>query len=229
MKFDYKPYRQTVPDDELLSDLKRVFFLCNTDTLTMMQYSTEGKYDCSTILRRFGTWNSALQKLGIHLTQQFWTEEDLFKNLETVWSKKGSQPRRRDMDNKNISNISSGAYLRKFGRWSNALKAFVEFINSEDSLEQESTSNSNMEREESNIHSTKRDINLRLRFKVLQRDNFKCCICGRSPATTPGLKLQVDHIKPWSNGGESVIDNLQTLCSDCNLGKSNLAFNLNVN
>ena len=69
---------------------------------------------------------------------------------------------------------------------------------------------------------TKRDINLRLRFLVMKRDNFKCCMCGRSPATTPNLELHIDHIKPWSKGGETVIENLQTLCADCNLGKSNL-------
>jgi len=31
----------------------------------------------------------------------------------------------------------------------------------------------------------------------------------------------VDHITAWSNGGETILENLQTLCSDCNLGKSN--------
>ncbi|MCI5815572.1 HNH endonuclease [Ruminococcus sp.] len=48
-------------------------------------------------------------------------------------------------------------------------------------------------------------------------------MCGRSPSTTIGLELHIDHIIPWSMGGETVIDNLQTLCSDCNLGKSNLS------
>ena len=71
-------------------------------------------------------------------------------------------------------------------------------------------------------HLTRRDINLRLRFLVLKRDNFKCCICGRSPATTSNLELHVDHIQPYSKGGETVLENLQTLCSDCNLGKSDL-------
>ena len=71
-------------------------------------------------------------------------------------------------------------------------------------------------------HKTTRDISLRLRFKVLMRDNFKCCICGASPATDFSVQLHVDHIKPWSKGGETTIDNLQTLCSKCNLGKSDL-------
>jgi len=72
------------------------------------------------------------------------------------------------------------------------------------------------------LHKTTRDINLRLRFLIMKRDNFKCCICGRSPATTPNLELHIDHIKPWSKGGETVPENLQTLCSDCNLGKSDI-------
>ena len=29
-----------------------------------------------------------------------------------------------------------------------------------------------------------------------------------------------DHIVPWSKGGKSVLENLQMLCTDCNLKKS---------
>jgi len=35
-----------------------------------------------------------------------------------------------------------------------------------------------------------------------------------------GLELHVDHIQPWSRGGPTVFENLQTLCNSCNLGKS---------
>ena len=73
-------------------------------------------------------------------------------------------------------------------------------------------------------HKTKRDINLRLRFKVMARDHFKCCNCGKSPATDPSVVLHIDHIYPYSKGGETIMENLQTLCSDCNLGKSDLVF-----
>ena len=69
---------------------------------------------------------------------------------------------------------------------------------------------------------TSRSIDLRLRFKVLSRDCFRCRSCGASPATQPGVHLEVDHIIPWSKGGETELDNLQTLCSACNQGKSNL-------
>lgn len=58
-----------------------------------------------------------------------------------------------------------------------------------------------------------------LRYDVFKRDNFKCSICGMS--AKDGVKLQVDHIIPISKGGKTEIENLQTLCSRCNIGKSN--------
>jgi len=68
---------------------------------------------------------------------------------------------------------------------------------------------------------TNRIANLRQRFRVMKRDGFKCVLCGASPATTPGCELQIDHIIPWSKGGETAEENLRTLCAQCNLGRSN--------
>ena len=59
-----------------------------------------------------------------------------------------------------------------------------------------------------------------LRYDILHRDNFKCCICGRT-AKEDGVKLHIDHIIPVSKGGTNDVSNLRTLCQDCNLGKSN--------
>ena len=47
-------------------------------------------------------------------------------------------------------------------------------------------------------------------------------MCGASPAKDPSVILHVDHIKPWSKGGETNLDNLRTLCSVCNIGKSDM-------
>lgn len=69
-------------------------------------------------------------------------------------------------------------------------------------------------------HKTKRDASVKLRFDVFKRDNFKCCACGASPAKDVNVELHIDHIFPWSKGGETKMDNLQTLCSRCNIGKS---------
>ncbi len=58
-----------------------------------------------------------------------------------------------------------------------------------------------------------------LRYSILKRDGFRCCICGSSQAD--GVKLEVDHIIPVSKGGKTIADNLQTLCERCNRGKGN--------
>ena len=71
-----------------------------------------------------------------------------------------------------------------------------------------------------NIKKSTRAISDKLRYQVLKRDNFKCCACGASPAKDPSVELHIDHIIPWSKGGESTLENLQTLCSKCNIGKS---------
>ena len=65
-----------------------------------------------------------------------------------------------------------------------------------------------------------RVISNKLRYQVLKRDNFKCCACGASPAKNPAVELHIDHIVPWSKGGETILENLQTLCAKCNIGKS---------
>jgi hypothetical protein len=66
-------------------------------------------------------------------------------------------------------------------------------------------------------------ISPRVRYNVFKRDNFRCQICGHSQAD--GVTLHVDHRTSIADGGEDEIDNLQTLCSDCNLGKSSDSMN----
>ena len=181
------------------------------------QYGDLGKYDITTVIRRFGTWNAALQKANIEISNRININDDeLSENILRLWEYYGRQPRRRDCANP-PSTISDYPYNRRFGSWTAALQAFVEFANGSDIEEIADSSNSVIPKK----RKSGRDPSIRLRWKVLQRDNFKCCACGSSPAITPGVELHVDHIIPWSKGGETIFENLQTLCSKCNLGKSN--------
>jgi len=66
--------------------------------------------------------------------------------------------------------------------------------------------------------SIKRNVSLSTRTKVLERDKYTCQMCGRN--RHEGVKLEVDHIIPVSKGGSNNMSNLQTLCFDCNRGKS---------
>lgn len=66
-----------------------------------------------------------------------------------------------------------------------------------------------------------RDEWLRLRYRVLEKVGGRCEACGRSKKD--GAIIQVDHIKPKSIYPELALseNNLQVLCRDCNVGKSN--------
>jgi hypothetical protein len=70
----------------------------------------------------------------------------------------------------------------------------------------------------SNSNKTERNVSKSTRFKVLKRDNYRCRICGVNADN--GASLEVDHIKPLAKGGSNSIDNLWTLCDNCNRGKS---------
>ncbi len=216
MKYEFNEYRPSASDEELIEGLKRVAS-AYPPPLSSTKYQGAGKYNISTISRRFGSWTHALELAGVtaDTTNKQHSTEELFSNIERVWVAKGKQPTRSDMNDKSLSTISSGSYLRRFKTWNNALQVFVSYIGSgyDDAL---LTVKSN----ESCSCKGTRDVNLRLRFRVMQRDNFKCCICGASPAKDPSVVLHVDHIVPWSKGGKTELDNLQTLCSNCNYGKS---------
>ena len=62
-------------------------------------------------------------------------------------------------------------------------------------------------------------LTARLRWKILQRDNFRCGLCGADAARDHSVRLDVDHIIPVSEGGRTEAGNLRTLCSRCNNGK----------
>jgi len=59
-------------------------------------------------------------------------------------------------------------------------------------------------------------ISLKKRIFVLERDNYTCRKCGRKASEG---RLEVDHIIPVSKGGTDELNNLQTLCFECNRGK----------
>ena len=62
----------------------------------------------------------------------------------------------------------------------------------------------------------------KMRYKILQRDDHRCVLCGRTAQESiaaSGYGLEVDHIIPVSKGGKTVESNLRTLCFACNRGK----------
>ena len=219
MKYKLKIHHRNTSDKELIDDLIKIANFLKKDSVTIDEYNENGEYHATTLTRRFGSWFTALEKAGLKRTRTLGvTDEDYFQNLEEVWTKLGRQPKYNDMQ-KPFSKYVAGAYEYRFGTWRKALEKFVEYINHEEvpKIDKEELKSKPIK-----THKTKRQVTLRQRFLVMRRDNFKCKNCGRSPATHPGLILEIDHVIAWSEGGETILENLQTLCEDCNRGKSNL-------
>ena len=59
------------------------------------------------------------------------------------------------------------------------------------------------------------------RYAVFLRAGFKCQCCGAKPMPTNDVVLHLDHVIPKSMGGIDDPINLQALCRDCNLSKTN--------
>ena len=59
-------------------------------------------------------------------------------------------------------------------------------------------------------------VSNKIRFMIYERDGYRCQMCGK---VFNQNVLEIDHIKPIAKGGKTTIDNLQTLCHDCNVKK----------
>jgi hypothetical protein len=212
--------KRNIPDEELLADLKRVASTFSKKTLTKVEYDLKGRFGATTLLRRFKQWNLALQKAGLEApNRQHIPDAELFENIARVWTQIGRQPFGRELDKaQGISEFSLGTYEKRFGTWNNALLAFEMFINAG----KVATAIRSKDVKGQSKKRTSRKINWRLRAQVLIRDNCICQMCGASPAKDPSVTLHADHIIPWSRGGETILENLRTLCLTCNVGKGDL-------
>jgi hypothetical protein len=62
----------------------------------------------------------------------------------------------------------------------------------------------------------KRQISATLKARVHSRDNYICRACGFGGSAHFAPYLDCDHAISEKAGGETSIDNLQTLCKACN-------------
>ncbi len=224
MKYELNTYHRNTPDQELLDDLKKVADQIGMEKITREQYDQKGEFNSGTLIKRFGTWNKTLEKAGLAVTvKQNIPEKELFDNIEAVWIALGRQPLYVEMKPP-LSRCWPKPYEKRFGSWRKALEAFVEYVNSDKDENQETAENRQDEKyfdavETEFKHKTKRNISERLKVKVLMRDGNKCKLCGIS---VTGENIHFDHIKPWSKGGETVLENIQVLCARHNLAKGNM-------
>lgn len=181
----------------------------------------------TTVLNNFGSWETGLRAAGLALAptrkprKDLIPETELFAEMERVWRLKGHRPSRAEWE-VSKPRFSYTTYKTRFNGWTNACARFIEFKSGESLTGSPSSPIQVKVSSGSNTQippSRRRGIPDRLRLRVLSRDGFSCVFCGRSPAMERGVSLHIDHKIPFSAGGETVFENLQTLCQECNLGK----------
>lgn len=219
------PRFRVLTRDDVLNAL-RVFVSENPgESVTEQAIATRLGMHRGSITRRFGKWEEILREVGLDPVPlgRRYTDEACFENLLALWTHYGRQPNFGEL-NQPPSVVGSKAYIRRWRGWRAALSAFVTHANEltnplppvTSPTPSSPISNDPTPKAEPGVQ---RSLSLALRYKILVRDKFRCLICGASPAKDVGVDLHVDHIHPWSCGGQNVEENLRTLCSKCNLGK----------
>jgi len=213
--FAFEDTKPVIADRDLLDDVRAVAAQLGVVSLPQRLYRLHGRYSTTAIKNRFGSWNAAVAAAGLTSAgRRDIGEGELFGNLQDVWVALGRQPRKRDMI-KPVSRYTHHPYVERYGGWLDAVRAFLA------SYEREEMAAAARSRTAAPSRGP-RDPSLRLRFLVMRRDAFRCRQCGASPAVMPGVELHVDHVVAWAAGGATTMENLQTLCLKCNLGKSDL-------
>ncbi len=220
--------RMNIPNDELLEDVKRVAKVVNKETVSSLDYMAHGRLSHPTLVRAYGSWASVLKAARLPATnfKPKATDEESFANMAIVWEVVGRQPMQRDF-HPPVSKFAHDVYVRRFGSWRGALERFVSATNNGEMsiIAEKAETLIQVGHTKIESHHTSRQPSWRLMFLVMRRDKFACRSCGASPSKNPAVNLHVDHIVPWSKGGETTLLNLQTLCERCNIGKSDLDFN----
>lgn len=224
---------QFIPEKVLLEELEKVACQFDYFEFGWRDFSKVSSISATTIKNHFGSWKKGLEALRKHLESKglelkprpyapnrIYSDQAMFDEMERIWGMVGQRPSKTEWA-VSEPKISYNAYKRRFGSWSNACLKFIEYkMGSEINIYKRPSLPNNKQIEKPSIEDL-HEIPLGLRLKVLTRDNFRCVFCGKSPAFNPGTVLHVDHIIPWSRGGKTNEENLQTLCLECNLGKGN--------
>lgn len=207
-------FLENYDDGSLLSELRRLAASLQKETVTKRDIEASGRVSYSLIVKRFGSLRQALQAADL-VPQRFMkaTDAELLEILVELWQKvleeEGRLPQRTDLKARNYP-VSADTYVRRFGSWRAAL------IRASNSVETDVGSHALAIISSPQPERVREALSLRKRFFVMKRDSFACVLCGSSGH---GVRLEVDHRVPFAKGGTDELDNLQTLCFDCNRGK----------
>lgn len=77
----------------------------------------------------------------------------------------------------------------------------------------------------------RRFVSLDMKVQILERDNFKCQVCGKFVTTCRDARrfaklgsglYHIDHVVPVVQGGRATLENLRVTCPTCNLARKKI-------
>ena len=201
--------------DSIIQELRRLAGVLGKTTLSQRDIDCHGRLSSDTVRRRFGSLRNALQESGLSPSRFMKaTDEELYAILIELWTqtleKFGRSPHQRELKTFGFP-ISCDTYMRRYGSWRKALIAAASSVSQDEMVDAPVATRALQPKQEG-----RKALSVRKRFIVFKRDRYRCRMCGRS-----GIELEVDHKIPVEKNGSDSLDNLQTLCFDCNRGKRN--------
>jgi 5-methylcytosine-specific restriction endonuclease McrA len=207
-------------DSGALAELRRVAALVDRPVLRRCDFDRASLLTSDRIGRRFGTWGDALARAGLAhrysgvvITEGMRTKPSLRLTDRQMLDRLRRSATRdgivTQLAVRRKFGLSDTAFRHRFGSWKTAVwKAGLHL-----------SANAACGPRRKRTAEEKHQVSIKLRFAVLKRDDYRCVLCGDSPAISKGTTLEVDHIHPFSQGGKTTEDNLRTLCRRCNQGK----------
>lgn len=217
-----------ISHDLVINELRRVAALYNGAYFKKRDFDVNSlTCKSSKVLSIFGSWSIALASIGVdsapirELRKDRFEDAELLSELNRITIALGHRPSKSEWEAIDAK-FSYTTIKERFHGWLNAcLKSEELFADNRVVNNDNVNSNSFKTVVRAKAKENNRNIPLKVRLKVLQRDSYKCVLCGRSPASDSSVELHLDHIIPFSHGGKSEFNNLRTLCRECNIGRGN--------
>ena len=170
-------------------------------TPTKREMSNQGPRSSTTYENYFGSWNNALQRVGLDTNhEKNPPKERLIADLQEFAERLGKTPTWDEVEMKGPWHIKT--YLKYFGSWNEALREAGLEINR---LAPDELVGTSEHRFGTNWYKQ--------RQKVVERDRHRCRVCGDSEF------VHVHHIKPRKEfddvSNSNTLNNLITLCPQC--------------
>ena len=190
----------------IVAELKRIAEVLGKTNVSAKELDTYGRVHYHTVVKRFGSLRHAMEAAGLKSSRYTKaTDAELLKQLTDLWAitlrDSGRRPRTAELAKYGFP-VGSALIIKRFGSWKKALIAASQAASGEVPAYPPRTP------------AQRLPVPVRKRYLVIKRDLYTCSLCNRT-----GVALEVDHIIPVCRGGSDRLENLQTLCQDCNRGK----------